>query len=154
MVALDPDELPATATAQRFLEAAAGLESARRLEAARMAYARATRTWPDEPLAWLGTGNTEYALGDLERAVDSFRRALELDPDDLVARNNLAQVLAETGCVEAARAQIARAEARAAGTSFEAAVAATSADVRAAALASEPAARRLRCDEVVAAPPE
>ncbi|HSN70597.1 MAG TPA: PA2778 family cysteine peptidase [Steroidobacteraceae bacterium] len=105
LVIVEPGELPARARADRYLEAAAGLEAAGRRTAARHAYQRAVSAWPDESLPWLGLGNLAYFEGDLAAAVAAYRRAVEQSPRDAAARNNLAHVLAESGCIEAARQQ-------------------------------------------------
>src|SRR5690606_29150148 len=47
------------------------------------AYARATRLEPGLGFAWQKLGELQEALGDPEAALASWRRAVELDPDDL-----------------------------------------------------------------------
>lgn len=106
MVVLRPDRLPAGADPKRFLEQAAALESLGNTQAAADAFKAAVSEWPDNPSAWIGAGNTQYALGQSENAEQAFRRALQLDPGNAAARNNLAQLLAERQCYEQARAQL------------------------------------------------
>ncbi len=105
-VALRPGELPAVADEGAYLEAAAALESAGRIQAAKRAYATAVHKWPASPVAWLGLGNARYAEGDLRAAESAYRRLLEHAPDSAVGRNNLGQVLGERGCYAAALGQV------------------------------------------------
>lgn len=133
---LDPGAIPAHATAPRYLEAVAGLEAAGERRAAGIAYDTAIERWPTEPHAWLGRGNVAYAEGDLEAAADAWLRAILLAPRDAAARNNLAQALADAGCVDDARRQAERAAMLAAGTPLAAAVEETRARIGAMAAAN------------------
>jgi len=123
MTVLRPGEVPAHADAARFIEAAAGLEAAGQRPAAAKAYDAAIARWPAEPLAWLGRGNVAYADGDRAAAADAWVRAILLDPKNAAARNNLAEVLLEAGCLDESRRQIERAAALAEGTALAPAVA-------------------------------
>lgn len=118
VVALRSGELPAAAGASRYLEACSGLEAAGRTAAAAASYTAATARWPREPLAWFGLANVRGAQGRIADAEAAYRESLALDPALPAARNNLALLLARRGCVDAARAQIERARADAAGTPF------------------------------------
>jgi tetratricopeptide (TPR) repeat protein len=120
---LPPDVIPAHAEPARFIEAAAGLEAAGQREAATKAYAAATARWPREPLPWLGRGNLALAEGDRAAAADAYLRAIQLAPDNAAARNNLAELLLDAGCLEESRRQVERASALAAGTALESSVA-------------------------------
>lgn len=106
ILVLQPGELPSDDSWQRYLRAASGLEAAGKMQAAALAYTAATQRWPDAAAAWLGLGNTQYARHDLAAARHSYHQALQRKRDDPVIRNNLAQVLAEQGCKQAARKQI------------------------------------------------
>ena len=94
---LPPNIMPASATKEGYLEAAAGLERASRPQAAAQAYDAALGRWPMSLGAWMGRGNSLYAMGDVKGASDAFRRATEIDPGAAPAFNNLAHVLAERG---------------------------------------------------------
>ncbi len=131
MTALHPEEIPAYATPGRFIEAAAGLEGAGRRREARTAYESAISRWPDEPHAWLGLGNVALADGDRVAAADAYSRAIMLAPDDAAARNNLAELLLDAGCLDESRRQIERASALAEGSPLEAAVADSRAKIHA-----------------------
>jgi len=102
VAALLPGTLPADASAQRYLEAAASLESAGKTQAARLAYASAVSHWPEQPAGWLGLGNVQYAEADSQAAIQTYKRALNRLGNIPVIHNNLAQVLADQGCKQAA----------------------------------------------------
>lgn len=108
-VTLPPDELPAADDPRGYLRAVAGMEESGRPEAAAIAYAAAAKRWPDEPTVWLGLGNVRYELDDPAGAEAAYRKALTLRGDLAVARNNLARLLAERGCIAAAGAEVERA---------------------------------------------
>jgi hypothetical protein len=96
MLALAPGQLPATAQAPIYLEAAAALERVNPL-AAQQAYAAALAQWPQERVALLGLGNTAYALGQRDAAIKAYRSALDQHADFADAWNNLAQALLDAG---------------------------------------------------------
>ena len=111
LTVLEPDILPASAQRERFLEAAAGLESTQRLDAATRAYGAALNRWPADPTAMLGLGNVRHAAGDLPGAEAAYREVLRIDPTHAVARNNLAQTLLDRGDAPAALEEITAARA-------------------------------------------
>ena len=104
LVVLPPGTLPARANAARYLDAASALEALGRTDAAHASYRAAVAHWPQDAVAWLGLGNTEYARGEHAAAETAFRRALAHDPRAFAAWNNLAYALAARRCVRAARA--------------------------------------------------
>lgn len=122
---LEPGVIPAEAEADAYLEAAAGLEAAADERAAAIAYDAALARWPQEPLAWLARGNVAYAAGELVAAAEAYARAATLAPDDAAARNNLAQALADAGCLDESRRQLDRAAALAPGPELASVIAAT-----------------------------
>jgi hypothetical protein len=101
MVTLLPGEMPATAEAKRFFEAAAAFEAVAGAEDALPAWRSAARQWPRDPTPRLALGNSAYARGDLQEAVRHYAEGLSLQPDDPVLANNLATVLGEMGCPRA-----------------------------------------------------
>jgi len=131
MSALAPGVIPAEAEASRYLEAAAGVEAAGDRRAAALAYEAAVARWPEEPVAWLGRGNVAYGDRDLVAAAESYVQAATLAPDVAAIRNNLAQVLAEAGCMTESRRQLERAAALGAGSALAAAIDATRAGIEA-----------------------
>nr|PZN78822.1 MAG: hypothetical protein DIU56_08000 [Pseudomonadota bacterium] len=109
LVLLAPGELPAEAHPERWLSANAALEAVGQRRAARVNYEAAAKRWPDEPLVWLGIGNTAYHEGDRAAAEAAYRRAVALDGSNAVALNNLAHVLGERGCTQEALEHLERA---------------------------------------------
>lgn len=109
LVVVDPDTIPATASAQSFLAAVVDMEQVGGLESARRGYATALRRWPDNLLALGGLGNSAYALGDYAAAEAAYRAALDIAPDKAALWNNLAYALARLGRHEASLEAIERA---------------------------------------------
>lgn len=108
MVAVMPDQPPATADSGNWLQAASALEELNQAALAAEAYRAATVRWPDQALTWQALANARYAEGDLPGAQAALRRALALAPS-AAAHNNLAHVLHQQGCVDAASREIDRA---------------------------------------------
>lgn len=108
MLAIPPNQLPATAQPDRFVASAAALERSNP-QAALTAYRTALAAWPSHRTAWLGVGNAAYVRGELQEARDAYQTLVALHPDFADAWNNLAQVLFEQGQLEEASSAIARA---------------------------------------------
>jgi tetratricopeptide (TPR) repeat protein len=106
MVLLQAGELPAAPDKDRYLQSAAAFEKVATPQDALLAFATATRQWPDEPVGWVGMGTANYRNGDLQRAASSYGAALQIDSTQPGARNNLAMTLLDLGCPQAARTQI------------------------------------------------
>ena len=100
MVVLMPGELPSDPDARTFVRAVADLEAVGQIEAAVAGYRAATEQWPRNALAWLGLGNAYSELGQLDMAQTAYSEVLKIEPDSLVALNNMALVLADRGYVE------------------------------------------------------
>ena len=103
------DEIPASASAEAFVDAVIGMEQVGRIETAHSAYATARRRWPDNLLAHSGFANTAYAMGKFTSAEAAYRVALELAPGKGEVWNNLAYTLAQLGRHEASMDAIRRA---------------------------------------------
>ena len=107
LLVLPPTRLPATATHHDFVSAVVGLEKAGQWQVAIQGYKTALARWPDSLGAYIGLGNSYYALGDKISAEAAFRQATRRFPTNGSAFNNLAQVLWEMGkdqeALEAAR---------------------------------------------------
>jgi len=97
MVVLKPTQLPAIARETDYLAAVFGLEKSRQYKAAIEGYQTALTRWPQSLIAFMGLGNSLYALGDLHGAEGYFRMAAVNHPRAAEAYNNLAQVLLEQG---------------------------------------------------------
>lgn len=106
LVMLRPGELPAALDRTAYLQATAAMEAVRRYDIALQGYQAALGHWPKNSMALLGLGNAYYALGQLDQAAAAYRQVLDNTPGHAVALNNLAQVLAEQGCYEAALAKV------------------------------------------------
>ncbi len=94
-VALQPEQLPATASAEVFVDAAMTLERVAPLQAAQ-AYQTALQAWPDHLAARLALGNSYYKQQNLRAAQIQYEQATAHHPDAADAWNNLAQVLYDT----------------------------------------------------------
>ncbi|MGD8978056.1 MAG: PA2778 family cysteine peptidase [Gammaproteobacteria bacterium] len=132
IVALPPGALPANPDWPVYLSAVADLETAGHREGAGRAYGAALAMEPDLAAARLGLANVLYASGRFEEAAALYE-SLAGDPDYApVALNNLANLRADQGCMEAASDAIERALAVAGPDSgFESALASTRARVAA-----------------------
>lgn len=108
MLALAPQQLPATADAATYARSAAALERSQP-QAARVAYGAALARWPQQAQLLFGLGNTQYVLQDLPAAAAAYQAAVAVQPDFADAWNNLAQTQLDRGQPSAAREAIARA---------------------------------------------
>jgi hypothetical protein len=95
IVVLEPGELPVNPHLPAVLRALADFDDHAPAEPRLRAWRAVARQWPDESLAWMGTGNARYELGALEHAASDFEQALRIKPDSWPARLNLAQLLLE-----------------------------------------------------------
>lgn len=107
-VALPTDQLPATATAEEFVQAAITLERVAPAQAMQ-AYRTALQAWPDNLQARLALGNGYYKRHDLQAAQTHYQQATRDHPNAGDAWNNLAQVLSDTAQWDAAKEAIAKA---------------------------------------------
>ncbi len=94
---LPPNRLPEVAEENKWLTAVAGLEKAGQWQAAATGYASALKRWDKSFIAWIGLGNSKYNLHELDAAADAFNQATQLQPENGIAYNNLANVLGEKG---------------------------------------------------------
>lgn len=97
LVIVPPHQIPATATVEAFINSVVDLEQTGHLQAANSAYQTALSRWPDNLIAYMGMGNTAYALGRYQEAGSAYRQLLKLSPKTAVAWNNLAYALAAQG---------------------------------------------------------
>ncbi|MEJ8567157.1 PA2778 family cysteine peptidase [Elongatibacter sediminis] len=108
-VVLDEGELPASASADGWVRTLAASEGRIDPEFARAGYEAGLARWPDNPLLLFAAANFHYGSGDQAGALKLYRHVLELEPAHPAARNNLANLLLERGCVTQARLEIDRA---------------------------------------------
>jgi hypothetical protein len=104
-VALKPGELPATSSAGGYVRALAGAEPMLGAAAAERAYRAALERWPTDELVLFASAGQRHAAGDLAEATALYRRLVAAAPHNAAARNNLANVLAERGCLLEALAE-------------------------------------------------
>lgn len=97
LTVLKPGEMPAVAHALPYLQAIVGLERTGRWESAQVSYRAAVDRWPENLAAWMGLGNSHYALGETSAAEQAYRQTLHRNPAYAPAHNNLAQTLADQG---------------------------------------------------------
>ena len=102
VVVLAPGELPADPDAETFVRAVADLEVVGQIEAAAAGYQTAVDRWPQNSLAWLGLGNSNYELGHLALAEQAYSNLLNVDANNVIALNNLSLVMADRGRIDAA----------------------------------------------------
>lgn len=95
LTVLKPGQMPAVAHALPYLQAVVGLERTGHWASASISYQTAIEQWPDNLTAWMGLGNSRYALGEISAAEQAYRATLRLDPQYAPAYNNLAQTLAD-----------------------------------------------------------
>lgn len=109
LLVLPPDQMPTERNEVEWLAAVAGLEQAGQWQAAATGYATALSRWETSFAAWMGLGNSRYSLHDLDGSAEAFYQATLLQPENGMAFNNLAHVLAEEGKQDAALAAAQRA---------------------------------------------
>jgi len=97
MVVTPPDEIPATATESRWLEALLALARGGDREATVLGYRAALARWPESLPAAVGLANQLHARGSLQEAAGVLRSALRKSPNSVILLNNLAQTLSDDG---------------------------------------------------------
>ena len=108
-VILKPGEMPALPDEYTYLKSVAAIERVPPPEILLEAYQAALKRWPDSDLALFSIANTHYMLGDLTAAENTYLRLLAKNPRHTAALNNLAEVLAEQGCLSEALKTISKA---------------------------------------------
>jgi len=106
LIALRPGDFPVNVDEFRYLRAVAALEEVGKTASAIRYYSAALKRWPGSTLALFGLGNSYYSQGELRQAESQYHRLLAIEPGNTAARNNLAQVLADRGCNDAAFATV------------------------------------------------
>ena len=116
MSTLRPGEIPAHAEPARYIAAAAGLEAAGQRRAAAAAMTPRSRAGRANRMPGSAAATSPMRTANAAAAADAWSRAIMLDPANAAARNNLAELLLEAGCLDESRRQIERASAVAQGT--------------------------------------
>jgi tetratricopeptide (TPR) repeat protein len=97
MVVTPPEDIPATATESRWMEALLGLARGGDNETTVRAYRAALKRWPDSLPAAVGLANHLHERGSLQEAAGVLRTALQKSPSSVILLNNLAQTLSDQG---------------------------------------------------------
>ena len=92
-----PNRLPAIAEEDKWLSAVSGLEKAGQWQTSATGYMTALERWNKSFIAWMGLGNSKYNLHEFDSSANAFYQAIQLQPENGLAYNNLAYVLAEQG---------------------------------------------------------
>jgi len=109
LLVLPPDRLPIRVEEGKWFTALAGLENAGHWQSAASGYRTALKRWPANFVGWMGLGNSEYKLHFLDTSAEAFYQATLLQPENGMAFNNWAHVLAEQGKFQEALAAVQRA---------------------------------------------
>jgi hypothetical protein len=109
LLVLPADRMPRCARQTAYLKSAYGLQIAGFNGAAIVAFQQAVATWPDSAQAQMALGNAYYGKGDPQKAIQSYSRAVQIEPRNADALNNLAYLLAETGDLKTAAEMAGRA---------------------------------------------
>jgi hypothetical protein len=115
LVVLPPGALPATVDRDRVVTTLTEAEGLLPAGALAATWQAAAARWPADRELAFGAANAARAAGDLATAEGRYRAMLARDLDDLLALNNLADLLLDGGCTAEARALAGRAAATAAG---------------------------------------
>ena len=94
---MPPNRLPATAEENEWLAAIADLERVGNWQAAATGYTAALKRWDKSYLALMGLGNSKFNMHELGASESAFLQAIQLQPENGLAYNNLAYVLLEQG---------------------------------------------------------
>src|SRR5690554_6316401 len=101
-VTADPANPPKSAKADRWIRALADAERVLPRTTMSSAYAAARARWPDDPLVLYASAVHDGANGRWEDSARGYLALLAIEPRHAAARNNLANMLAEGGCIESA----------------------------------------------------
>jgi hypothetical protein len=107
IVLLASGELPARPAEDVYVAAVAAFEGVNAGGTALAAWERAFERWPQSDDVVFAFGNALLGAGERHSAERCYGALLARSPDHVGARNNLAMLLAERGCVAAARTTLA-----------------------------------------------
>ncbi len=102
LVILPVGQIPQTANAVTYLQAAHVFEQTAQIELASKAYQAASIKWPDNSQVWMLSGNMAYQQKDYPQAVNAFSKVTQLDTQHADGWNNLAYALLADKCPEQA----------------------------------------------------
>jgi len=113
LLTLRPDQVPATATPDRYIGTLA--QSAGRISASAMttALGAALKQWPANANVIFAAANNTRSQGDTNKAAELYRQSLVLAPGHLGALNNFSDLLLSESCFATAATWIDKAQHRA-----------------------------------------
>lgn len=102
VVVVPADVMPPSASQQKFMQAAVGLESSIAPETAETMYQNGLARWPQNYILLMGLANAVFARQDYAQAEALYKKAIELDKQRAEGWNNLAYAQLYQGNKEAA----------------------------------------------------
>ncbi len=110
LLTLRPDQIPASATPDRYIGALA--QSAGRISANAMTTAleAALKQWPVNANVVFAAANNARSQDDVSKAAQLYRKSLVLDPNHLGALNNFSDLLLSESCFATAATRINKAQ--------------------------------------------
>ena len=130
LVVLRPLEAPTGLGAADYMQAMAALEAMQKLDAAASGYALGMAQWPRDTSLQLGAANVALARDDLPAAGALFEQVIVVEPANVAALNNLAEVRRRQGRVIEATMLVERALQVPVGPALRAALLDTLAQIR------------------------
>lgn len=97
MIVLAPGEMPAAPVETAYFSSIAAFEQVNPDHDTEPAYRSGLEHWPNSKLLMMGLGNLWYRRDRMREAAAQFEKIVALYPDYEPAKNNLAEVLAESG---------------------------------------------------------
>lgn len=98
LIVLKPGEIPTVPDRIRYLTAVSAFESSGSIQQAERSYKAACFTWPEDQTSLLALGNNYLSQGKYTEAETIFKKLISINPNNIVASNNLAEVLSQQGC--------------------------------------------------------
>jgi tetratricopeptide (TPR) repeat protein len=99
-VAVTPGDIPVSVSPDAYMRALLSASGKLDEPSEEDAYRAGLERWPDDPLVLFLTASREYARDRPESAATLYRKLLAIAPGHAAARNNLANILLENGCLE------------------------------------------------------
>jgi uncharacterized protein YceK len=109
LLVLPVNRMPRCARETTYLKSAHGLHIAGFADAAIEAFRQAAAAWPASAQVHMALGNAFYREGDIQEAIQSYLQAVQIEPRNGDALNNLAHMLAESGELKTAAEMAGRA---------------------------------------------
>jgi tetratricopeptide (TPR) repeat protein len=106
IIALRPGQIPASATAERYVEMIADSEGLVSASARALALESGLQEWPDNANLAFIAANQARGQGKVVEAASLYQQALQSQPDHLGALNNYSDLLLSESCLSAARVHI------------------------------------------------